>query len=260
MRPQAFLISKKVKLWNILGGGHFPFFFLVFTQFLAKNWTKFEWRPFFSSSSDFGQKKRTEGKNFHSGLTYSHIFWIFCSPFRKPCVRYCTLSYTLIRHLKQHQINSIDKRTITRCLTKILRKTKGLNQNLNSLFEKRLYWAACWARVVNWPTSSGPNPKTDLRPKSCPKKPKSLVRSEKISNVGILFWLYFCAPRHKVRLRPKLSRKFLSIFGQNPTRKPGPTYNSVLSKLEIPAYRRRRSEGRAKPAAAERFLWFFEKK
>ena len=28
-------------------------------------------------------------------------------------------------------------------------------------------------RIVNGPTSSGPNPKTNLKPKSCPKIPKS---------------------------------------------------------------------------------------
>ena len=29
-------------------------------------------------------------------------------------------------------------------------------------------------RVVNGPTSSGPNPKTNLKPKSCPKKKRKL--------------------------------------------------------------------------------------
>ena len=56
-------------------------------------------------------------------------------------------------------------------------------------------------RVVNGPTSSGPNPirtrkykpepgpnpKTNLKPKSYPKTPESHVRSEKFSNVANLF-------------------------------------------------------------------------
>ena len=42
-------------------------------------------------------------------------------------------------------------------------------------------------KVVNGPTSSGPNSKTNLKPKSCLKKSKSYVRSEKFSNVAKLF-------------------------------------------------------------------------
>ena len=41
--------------------------------------------------------------------------------------------------------------------------------------------------------------------------------------------------RRKVRLRPELSPKFLSILGPNPTqtrpKKPGPTYNSDSAKF-----------------------------
>ena len=57
------------------------------------------------------------------------------------------------------------------------------------------------SRVVNGPTSSGPNPartrkykpeagqnpKTNLKPKSCSKKNESYVRSEKFSYVAELF-------------------------------------------------------------------------
>ena len=56
-------------------------------------------------------------------------------------------------------------------------------------------------RVVNGPTSPGPNPartrkykpepnpnpKTNLKPKSCLQKPESHIRSEKFSNVAELF-------------------------------------------------------------------------
>ena len=37
------------------------------------------------------------------------------------------------------------------------------------------------------PESISPNPKTNLKPKSCPKKPESYVRFEKFSNVAKLF-------------------------------------------------------------------------
>ena len=39
-------------------------------------------------------------------------------------------------------------------------------------YEKSLYFFVLPARVVNGPTSSGPNPKTNLKPKSCPPPPK----------------------------------------------------------------------------------------
>ena len=68
------------------------------------------------------------------------------------------------------------------------------------------------SRVVNGPTGSGPNPKTNLKPKSCPKKNESYVRSEKFSNVAKLFWLYFCAPKIKstsqARFKPEIFVNF----------------------------------------------------
>ena len=105
---------------------------------------------------------------------------------------------------------------------------------------------ARYCRVVNGPTSSGPNParnykpepgpnpKINLKPKSCPKKPESWVRSKKFSNIAKLFWLFFCTLRQTVRLRPELSPKLFSTLGPNPARtrtrseKPGPTYNSAV--------------------------------
>ena len=105
-----------------------------------------------------------------------------------------------------------------------------------------------WLRVVNGPTVSGskpartrnykpkpgPNPKINLKPKSCPKKPESLVRSLKFEIMPSNFDYLFVHLRQKVRLRPELSPKFLSTLGPNLARtrfeKPGPTYNSVLAK------------------------------
>ena len=96
---------------------------------------------------------------------------------------------------------------------------------------------AVGCRVVNGPTSSGPNPKINLKPKSCPKKPESWVRSKKFSNITKLFWLFFCTPKKKVRLRPELSPKLLSTLGPNPTWKARPDFNSgwlpaILQKIE----------------------------
>ena len=61
-------------------------------------------------------------------------------------------------------------------------------------------------RVLNWPTNSGPNPKTNLKPKSCPKKPE--VTSEKFSYVTKLILFIFCAPTIKstsqARIKPAI--------------------------------------------------------
>ena len=43
-------------------------------------------------------------------------------------------------------------------------------------------------RVVNGPTSSGPNRKTNFKPKSCPKKKTKIkLGLKKLSNVAKLF-------------------------------------------------------------------------
>ena len=97
------------------------------------------------------------------------------------------------------------------------------------------------SRVVNGPTSSGPNPartrkykpepgpnpKTNLKPKSCPKI------NEKISwfsNAAKLFWLYFCETRTKSTSQARIKPEILSTLSTNPARtrpeKPGPIYNS----------------------------------
>ena len=43
------------------------------------------------------------------------------------------------------------------------------------------------ARTRNYKPEPGPNPKINLKPKSCPKKSKSLVRSKKFSNIAKIF-------------------------------------------------------------------------
>ena len=48
----------------------------------------------------------------------------------------------------------------------------GMDIRIDFAVYLRLHCLA-YSRVVNGPTSSGPNPKTNLRPKSCPKKPES---------------------------------------------------------------------------------------
>ena len=51
--------------------------------------------------------------------------------------------------------------------------------------------------------------------------------SEKFSKAK-LFDCVFVHLRQKARLRPELSRKFLSTLGPNPTQKPVPIYNFGL--------------------------------
>ena len=105
------------------------------------------------------------------------------------------------------------------------------------LLQQKLYFLAktLCIRVVNWPTSLGPNPARKLiwGPNHARKKNESSIRSEKFSNVAKLFWLCFCATKTKSTSQARIiSLKFLSTLGPNPTRtpakKPGPTYNPAL--------------------------------
>ena len=68
-------------------------------------------------------------------------------------------------------------------------------------------------RVVNGPTTPGPNPKTNLKPKSCPKKTKVTLGLKNLALSPIYFEYIFVHLRQKVRLRPELSPKFLSTLG-----------------------------------------------
>ena len=89
----------------------------------------------------------------------------------------------------------------------------------------------CWDRVVNRPTRSGqnpartrkykpePGPKTNLKPKSCPKKTKVKFGLKNLAMLPSYFDYILVHPRQKARLRPELSPKFLSTLGPNPIRK-----------------------------------------
>ena len=84
------------------------------------------------------------------------------------------------------------------------------------------------------PENISPNPKTNFKLKSCPKKSESYVRSENLAMLPSNFDYVFVHLRQKAGLRPESSPKFLSTLGPNPARtrarpkKPGPTYNSAL--------------------------------
>ena len=95
-------------------------------------------------------------------------------------------------------------------------------------------------RVVNGPTSPGPNPartrKLIWRSNHAQKNPKVKLGLKNLAMSPIYFEYIFVHPRQKVRLRPELSSKFFSTFGPNPARtrtrpeKPGPTYNSAATR------------------------------
>ena len=71
-------------------------------------------------------------------------------------------------------------------------------------------------RVVNGQTCLGSNPKTNLKPKLCPKHPKVKLDLIILAMFLSYFDYGFVHLRQKVRLRPELSPKFLSTLGPNP--------------------------------------------
>ena len=89
------------------------------------------------------------------------------------------------------------------------------------------------ARTRKYKPEPGPNPKTNFKPKSCPRKPKVKLGLKNLAMLPNYFGCIFMHLRQKVRLRPKLSPKFFSTSGLNPVRartrpeKPGLTYNSA---------------------------------
>ena len=92
----------------------------------------------------------------------------------------------------------------------------------------RLRWRS-WIRVVNGPTSSGPNQNTNLKPKSRRKK-KTKVKLG-LKNLAMLpsyFEYIFVHLGQTVRLRPELIPKFLSNSGPNPSRKAPPDLQVCL--------------------------------
>ena len=73
-------------------------------------------------------------------------------------------------------------------------------------------------RVANGRTSSGPNPKTNLKPKLRPKKTKVKLGLKNLAMVPSYADYIFVHLRQKARLKPEI----LSTLGPNPTRKPLP--------------------------------------
>ena len=82
------------------------------------------------------------------------------------------------------------------------------------------------ARVVNGPTSSGPNPartrKLISSSNHAQKNPKVKLGLKNLAILPSYFDYFFVHLWQKVRLRPELSPKFLSTLGPNPTRKARP--------------------------------------
>ena len=70
------------------------------------------------------------------------------------------------------------------------------------------------------PEIISPNPKTNLKPKSCPKKTKVKIGLKNLAMLLSCFEYIFVHSRQKARLRPELSLKFFSTLG--PTRKARP--------------------------------------
>ena len=91
-------------------------------------------------------------------------------------------------------------------------------------------------RIVNGPTSSGPNPartrKLFWSPNHARKSPKVRLGLKNLAILQGYFNYIFVHLRQKARFRPEISPKILSTLGPNPARtrtrpeKPGPTYNS----------------------------------
>ena len=84
------------------------------------------------------------------------------------------------------------------------------------------YSELVWLRVVNRPSSSGPNPKINLKPKSSPKKTKVKFGLKNLAMLPNYFDYVFVHLRQKACVRPELSLKFLSTLGPNPARKARP--------------------------------------
>ena len=80
------------------------------------------------------------------------------------------------------------------------------------------------------PENISRDPKTNLKPKSCPKTPEVKLDLKNLAMLPSYFDYTFLHLRQKAHLRPELSPRFLSTLGPNAVRtrpeKPGRTYNS----------------------------------
>ena len=95
---------------------------------------------------------------------------------------------------------------------------------------KRIVPLSLSRRVVNGPTSSGPNPKINLKPKSCPKKCESKVRSEKFSNIANLFLLFFCTSKTKSTSQARIKPDIFVNFRPEPDPKSPARLITLLSR------------------------------
>ena len=68
--------------------------------------------------------------------------------------------------------------------------------------------------VVIGPTSSGPNPKINLKPKSFPKNPKVKLGLKNLEMLLSYFNYIFVQLRQKVRLRPELNPIFCQAWAR----------------------------------------------
>ena len=95
------------------------------------------------------------------------------------------------------------------------------------------------SRNQKYKPEPSPDLKTNLKPKSRPKKPKVKLGLKNSAMLQSYFDYIFVRRRKKVRLRPELSPKFLSTLGTNPAQtltrpeKPGPTYNSGFNGAKL---------------------------
>ena len=78
------------------------------------------------------------------------------------------------------------------------------------------------ARTRKYKPEPGPNPKTNLKPKSSPKNPKVKLGLKNLAMLPSYFDYIFVSRRLESNLRPESSPKFLSTLGPNPTRKARP--------------------------------------
>ena len=100
-----------------------------------------------------------------------------------------------------------------------------------------------YLRVVNGPTSSGPNPartrKLIWSPNYARTNPKVKLGLKNLAMLPSYFDYIFVRVRRNAPLRPELSPKFLSTLGPNPTRKARPDlqlWSTVTISMENDTY------------------------
>ena len=89
------------------------------------------------------------------------------------------------------------------------------------------------ARTRKFKPEPGPNPKTNLKPKSCPKKPKVKIGLKNLTMLPSYFDYIFAHLRQKTRLRSELSPKSLSTLGPSPARLTTLGRNTRVQRFQI---------------------------